>query len=98
MEGGQVGSLLVDLASNGIVDFREAKVLDRKWTLRLKWLAKSHASNKYAEMVKLSVLRYTGALGYGEADMFNKASEGLNALLDEYGKVVRPWLKVEEAT
>lgn len=58
----RVSALLVELASHGVVDFKHANVLDRKWNLRLKWLAQSYSSNKSAEVVKLAILRYTGAL------------------------------------
>ena len=93
----RVSALLVELASHGVGDFKHANVLDRKWNLRLKWLAQSYSSNKSAEVVKLAILRYTGALGYGTADLFNQAWESMDQLFDSYDKAARPWIDKEKS-
>ena len=93
MESDRVASLLVELASNKVVDFKEAKLLDRKWELRLKWLSKSFMARKAADVVKLGVIRYTGALGYGSADLFNESWEKMTSLLDDFVASTMPWLE-----
>ena len=91
MEGDRVAALLIELASNRVVDFKEANLLDRKWQLRLKWLARSFEARKSAEVVKLGILRYSGALGYGAPELFNESWEGINTLLDNYIANTLPW-------
>ena len=96
MESDRVASLLVEMASNGVIDFKDANLLDRKWQLRLKWLVKSYSANKFSEVVKLAVLRYTGALGYGTSSLFNEAWDKITELLEEYDKAKRPWIDREK--
>lgn len=84
-------ALLVELAASGVVDFKDANVLDRKWDLRLKWLAQSYMTAKSAEVVKLAIMRYTGALGYGSAEMFNESWENMGKLIDSYSAAIMPW-------
>ena len=95
LEGDRVTQLLVELASNGVVDFANADILDRKWKLKLKWLAESHSANKSAEVAKLAILRYTGSLGYGKAELFNESWEKVNELIQSYTKLAMPWIKSE---
>ena len=97
MESDRVASLLVELASNGVVDLNDASLLDRKWQLRLKWLANSYALNKSSEVVKLAVLRYTGALGYGTSALFSEAWDRITALMEQYDKVTRPWVHDDDS-
>ena len=92
MESDRVASLLVELASNGVVNFKDANLLDRKWQLRLRWLLKSYSLNKSSEVVKLAILRYTGALGYGTSALFNEAWDRSTELIERYDKLTRPWL------
>lgn len=96
MERDRVASLLVEMASHGVVDFAGAKILDRKWQLKIKWLARSYSLKKSSEVVKLSVLRYTGALGFGSADLFNESWEKISDMLEDYDKVSRPWIERED--
>jgi len=92
LESDRVASLLVEMASNGAVDFKDANLLDRKWQLRLRWLIKSYTLNKSSEVVKLAILRYTGALGYGTSALFNEAWDRITELLEQYDKMTRPWV------
>ena len=96
MESDRVASLLVELASNGVVNFKDANLLDRKWQLRLRWLLKSYSLNKSSEVVKLAILRYTGALGYGTSALFNEAWDRITELIEQYDKVARPWTVKED--
>jgi hypothetical protein len=91
LESDRVAALLVELSANGVVDFKNANLLDRKWQLRLKWLAKSYMARKNADVVKLAILRYTGALGYGTAEMFNEAWDGMTGLFENYMESSLPW-------
>lgn len=91
MAGDRVAALLVELSANGVVDFKNANLLDRKWQLRLKWLANSYMARKRADVVKLAFLRYTGALGYGTADMFNESWENISELMEDYMDSSMPW-------
>lgn len=91
MESDRVAALLVEMASNGIVDFSNAKLLDRKWELRLKWLAKSFMARKAADVVKLGIIRYTGALGYGTSELFNESWESMGSLIEDYVATTMPW-------
>lgn len=97
MESDRVASLLVEMASNGVVDFKDANLLDRKWQLRLKWLSNSYALNKSSEVVKLAILRYTGALGYGTSALFNEAWDRITTLIQQYDKVARPWVHDDDS-
>jgi len=92
LESDRVNSVLIEMAAKGIVDFKDANLLDRKWQLKLKWLAKSYTANKSAEVVKLAILRYTGALGYGTADLFNEAWDTIGNLVQDYSDASMPWL------
>lgn len=96
MESDRVASLLVELAASGAVDFSSANLLDRKWQLRLKWLAKSFMSRKSADVVKLALIRYTGALGYGTAELFNDSWESMGGLVKDYIDSTMPWLAKDE--
>lgn len=91
MDGDRVAALLVELAANGVVNFKDANILDRKWDLRLKWLAQSYMAAKSADVVKLAIMRYTGALGYGSAEMFNESWENMGKLIDSYSSATMPW-------
>ena len=46
----------------------------------------------YFSCFKLAVLRYTGALGYGTADLFNEAWDTMGNLVQDYANVSMPWL------
>ena len=96
MESDRVAALLVELSANGVVDFSCANILDRKWQLRLKWLANSYMARKRADVVKLAILRYTGALGYGTADMFNESWESMSGLMEDYMDSAMPWREKEK--
>ena len=96
MESDRVAALLVELAASGVVDFKNANLLDRKWGLRLKWLAKSFVARKSADVVKLGLIRYTGALGYGTAELFNEAWGNMDGLVDSYVAATMPWLEKDE--
>jgi len=93
LESDRVAALLVELSASGTVDFRSANLLDRKWQLRLKWLAKSFMARKSADVVKLSVIRYTGALGYGTAELFNESWESMSGLVNDYMASTMPWIE-----
>lgn len=96
LESDRVASLLVEMASSGVVDFKDANLLDRKWQLRLKWLSKSYTLNKSSEVVKLAILRYTGALGYGTSALFNEAWDRISELIEQHDKLTRPWTVKED--
>jgi hypothetical protein len=48
-------------------------------------------ARKNADVVKLAILRYTGALGYGTAEMFNEAWDGMTGLFENYMESALPW-------
>lgn len=48
-------------------------------------------ARKRADVVKLAFLRYTGALGYGTADMFNESWENMSELMEDYMDSSMPW-------
>lgn len=50
-------------------------------------------ARKAADVVKLGVIRYTGALGYGSADLFNESWENMGSLLDDFVASTMPWLE-----
>jgi hypothetical protein len=50
-------------------------------------------ARKSADVVKLSVIRYTGALGYGTADLFNESWESMSGLVNDYMASTMPWIE-----
>jgi hypothetical protein len=84
------------MAADGVVDFRDADLLDRRWTLRLKWLTEAYSASKRAEVALARHIRYTGALGTDDAKLFDKAWKLSGKTLEELDLALRPWLERQQ--
>jgi hypothetical protein len=93
LDGDRVASLLVGMAADGVVDFRDAAPLDRRWNLRLKWLTEAYATRKRADVAVARHMRYTGALGTDDSKLFDKAWKLSGTTLDELDALLRPWIE-----
>jgi len=80
------------MAADGVVDFRDADLLDRRWTLRLRWLTEAYSGSKRAEIALARHMRYTGALGTDDAKLFEKAWKLSGKTLEDLDAALRPWL------
>lgn len=83
------------MAADGVVDFREAVLLDRRWNLRLKWLVEAYSTRKRADVALARHMRYTGALGTDDSKLFDKAWKLSGTTLDELDALLRPWIERE---
>lgn len=81
------------MAADGVVDFRDADLLDRRWNLRLRWLTEAYSGSKRAEVALARHMRYTGALGTDDAKLFEKAWKLSAQTLEELDAALRPWLE-----
>ena len=48
-------------------------------------------ARKAADVVKLGIIRYTGALGYGTSELFNESWESMGSLIEDYVATTMPW-------
>lgn len=80
------------MAADGVVDFRDADLLDRRWSLRLRWLTEAYSGSKRAEVALARHMRYTGALGTDDAKLFEKAWKLSAKTLEDLDAALRPWL------
>jgi hypothetical protein len=84
------------MAADGVVDFRDADLLDRRWSLRLSWLTKAYSGSKRAEVALARHMRYTGALGTDDAKLFEKAWKLSGKTLEDLDAALRPWLNQQK--
>lgn len=81
------------MAADGVVDFRAAALLDRRWNLRLRWMTDAYAGSKRAEVALARHMRYTGVLGTDDAKLFEKAWKLTGQTLADLDVALRPWLE-----
>ena len=92
MAGDQVASLLVGVAADGLVDFSKAKLLDRRWNLKLLWICQSYQARKQAEIVSLRLTQMTSALDPANIELFKHAWSISDNLIHTVTELTMPWL------
>jgi len=80
------------MAADGVVDFRDASLLDRRWDLRLRWLTAAYVSSKRGEVAMARHMRYTSALSTEDSKLFDKVWKLSGQSLAEFDAAIRPWL------
>jgi transketolase len=80
------------MAAEGVVDFSNAKLLDRRWTLKLLWLCNAYQAKKRSEVITLHFLRVANALSTQHVDLFKKAWSSSEQFIDIIEATDMPWL------
>ncbi len=80
------------MAAEGRVDFSKARLLDRKWNLRLLWLCKAYQAEKNVELLKLEYARFVSALSTDSSDVFKQAWGSSDKVKDLIKEELVPWL------
>ena len=80
------------MAVDGIVDFSEAVILDRKWQTRLLLLSKSYQQKKQADLVKLYFLKMSGTLSSNEFKIVKEMWSHCDDTIDSISRLDQPWL------
>ncbi len=91
MESDRIASLLVSLATEGVIDFSKTRLFDRKWDARLLLISKQYRALKNAEMAKLYLHRFIAALSTSSSELFGKAWENSTAAIELFEELTLPW-------
>lgn len=91
MEGDQVAPLLVRMAADGF-DFSKAVLLDRRWKLKLLWLARAYQDTKQIELLKLRLLKSSAICSSPHLDLVKSASSNFDKVADAIDDMSQPWL------
>jgi hypothetical protein len=82
LESDQVIALLVGLAADGLVDFSEARLLDRNWTIKLYLLLKEYKSRKAIEVLRLHMAKSLVLLQRAPTDYLKQAAANVDMISD----------------
>lgn len=78
---------------NGILDFRKARLLDRKWFTEVRWACAEMARRKHTEFVRLEHELHRDALTYTAGnEVFKKHWDQLIAAHDKIRDQTYPWM------
>jgi hypothetical protein len=83
----------------GVVDFREAKLLDRHWWLRLKMLIEEIESQECKNFIEMQNIRHSSALNYlAGKQAFDHHWKQLTELGKQWTALSFPWLNKTDNT
>jgi hypothetical protein len=91
LEGDQVASLLVRMAADGF-DFSKAALLDRRWKLRLLWIARAYQDTKQIELLKLRLLKTSAICSSPHLELVKSAYSSFDQMADVIDELSQPWL------
>ena len=109
MEGDRIAVLTVEAALRGIIDFREARLLDHKWWRRTKVLLfalertmsqpiyASHLQLHLTQLLGDKLAQLFGGAGPETKDAREKLIEALNATMQNIVNVNVPWCRKDTA-
>lgn len=85
-------------AASGIVDFKEARLLDRKWWLRLNWLLEEVETQECRKLLELKFNQHASALNYLAGNSFDHHWKHLNDLHEKWIALTFPWIKTRNSS
>lgn len=79
-------------AALGVVDFRSARLLDRKWWMRLNWLLEEVENEECKKLIGLKFTQHSSALNYLAGKTFDHHWKQLNELQARWTNFTFPWI------
>lgn len=98
MASNRTATLIVRAAARGLIDFSQARLLDRKWWLRLQILLDEIETADLIDLAKQAFMFHmlTAANGSLNEESFSAARTSANKLFKKVDKWLRPWVREED--
>lgn len=84
---------MIQAATEGAIDFRQANTLDRTWWLRTRWITDSLARRNRAAVLALQHHQHASAVDYKtQQTTFEHHWDASNALVMQVTNLLLPWI------
>lgn len=94
MAGDQVASLFVRMAADGF-DFSKANLLDRRWKLKLLWMARAYQDSKQADLLRLRAIKSASFCSSPHLELVKSSSKVFDQMADLIETLEQPWLATD---
>ncbi len=79
------------MAADGF-DFSKADLLDRRWKLKLLWLARAYQDGKQADILRLKAFKLASFCSSPHLELVKNSSKNFDQIADLLEAMEQPWL------